>query len=60
MPTIESKITLTNCYHFQNGMVMAFDQYGKQMPEYQGRYEEVIDKIRRDFPRVSIQGAVWR
>ena len=29
--------TLTNVYVFQNGMVMAFDQDGAQMPEFQGR-----------------------
>jgi hypothetical protein len=50
---------LTNCYCFQNGMVMAFDQNGEQMPDYQGRLEEVQEKIRRDFPAVRIEGAVW-
>jgi hypothetical protein len=50
---------LTNCYRFQNGMVMAFDQNGKQMPDYQGPFDEVDDKIRRDFPIVVIEDSVW-
>ena len=28
-----------------NGMVMVFDEKGEQMPEYQGQYSEVKDKI---------------
>ena len=34
----------------ENGMVMVFDEKGEQIPEYQGRYEEVKDKILRDAP----------
>ena len=37
-----------------NGMVMATDPAGEQVPEYQGRLEDVRDKIMRDFP-----GAEW-
>lgn len=37
---------ITTVYHFGNGMVMVMDQFGEQMPEYQGRYEDVIDKLR--------------
>jgi hypothetical protein len=55
-----TKKILTNSYRFQNGIVMAFDQNGEQMPEYQGRFEDVRDKITRDFPGVAIQGAIWR
>jgi hypothetical protein len=29
----------------QNGMVMVFDERGEQMPEYQGRYDEVREMI---------------
>ena len=36
---------------FQNDMVMVFDENGEQMPAYQGRYEEVKDKILADAPR---------
>ena len=31
-----------------NNMVIAFDEQGNQMPEYQGRYEEVKRKIITD------------
>ena len=33
-----------------NGMVMAVDENGDQVPEYQGRLGEVRDKIRADWP----------
>ena len=33
-----------------NGMVMACDADGEQVPEYQGRLEDVEAKIRHDFP----------
>lgn len=33
-----------------NGMVMACDEAGEQVPEYQGRLEDVEARIRRDFP----------
>lgn len=36
---------------FDNGMVMVFDEYGDYLPEYQGRYEEVRDKILADAPQ---------
>jgi hypothetical protein len=32
-----------------NNMVIAFDEQGNQMPEYQGRYEDVKSKIMTDF-----------
>ena len=35
-----SKQYLTNFYVFQNRMVIAFDQYGKQIPELQGHCDE--------------------
>jgi hypothetical protein len=47
---------VTNAYLFGNGMVMAFDGGGKQVPEYQGTKEEVVPKLRRDFPRLVIKG----
>jgi hypothetical protein len=50
---------LTTCYRFPNGMVMAFDQNGEQMPEYQGRYWDVCDKIRHDYPDMRIQMGAW-
>lgn len=35
---------------FQNGEVMVFDERGEQLPEYQGRYDEVKEKILADAP----------
>ena len=31
-------------------MVIVFNENGEQIPEYQGRYEEVRDKILNDAP----------
>jgi len=42
------KKIITNVVHFANGMVMVFDEEGKQMSEYQGRYEDVREKILKD------------
>lgn len=35
---------------FPNGMVMVFDQHGEQMPDYQGVWTEMREKISRDKP----------
>jgi len=35
---------------FGNDMVIVLDEKGEQMPEYQGRYKEVKDKILADAP----------
>jgi hypothetical protein len=53
---------ITNVYHWANGMTMVFDQFGQQMPEYQGPTEEVRAKIERDMPpSASItSNAHWR
>ena len=32
----------------QNNMVMVFDKEGEQIPEYQGQYGEVKEKILKD------------
>jgi hypothetical protein len=34
---------------WQNGMVMSFDANGQQIPEYQGRYEDVIKIIPEEY-----------
>ena len=45
---------------FSNGMLMVFDENGKQIPEYEGRYEEVRDKILADAPESArFFRAVW-
>lgn len=38
----------------KNNMVMVFDEEGEQMPEYQGRYEDVKAKIITDAPSGSV------
>jgi hypothetical protein len=53
--TTEIQPTMAKAYVFQNGMVMAFDQFGQQMAEYQGRFEDVAAKIREDFPSILIR-----
>jgi hypothetical protein len=37
---------ITKVYSFANGMCIVFDQYGKQMPDFQGRTNECVPKIR--------------
>lgn len=44
---------------WQNGLVMVFDQFGEQMPEYQGEEETVIPKIRAVYSGVIHKG-IWR
>ena len=34
----------------RNNMVMVFDADGEQVPQYQGRYEDVKERILRDAP----------
>lgn len=37
---------ITHVYAFTNGQIMVFDQYGKQMPAYQGETKVMLRKIR--------------
>ena len=39
-----------------NNMVMVFDKTGEQLPEYQGQYREVKEKIARDAPPSAVFG----
>lgn len=38
----------------EDGMVMVFNGIAKQIPMYQGKYEEVKDRILRDAPPDTI------
>jgi len=38
----------------QNNMVMVFDEEGKQIPEYQGYYGDVKERILADAPADSV------
>ena len=44
------KIMIKTAIRFQNSMVMAFDTEGEQIPEYQGRYDDVREFILKDAP----------
>jgi hypothetical protein len=44
---------------YANGMVMVFGIDGEQIPEYQGRYDEVKEKIRAAYDGPWIFG-VWQ
>ena len=39
-----------------NNMVMVFDKKGEQIPEYQGQYRDVKEKITRDAPQGALFG----
>lgn len=47
---------ITEVIEWQNGMVMVFDQFGDQMPEFQGRVENVKAKIKEAFDGEWKQG----
>jgi hypothetical protein len=38
----------------KNDMVMVFDEYGEQIPEYQGHYADVRERITADAPAGSV------
>lgn len=50
---------IARVYVWQNGMAMVFDQDGEQMPEFQGPYVEVKDKIDEARGTVSVQHKIW-
>ena len=48
---------IASVIRWMNGNVMVFDADGNQIPEYQGRWEDVKYKICDDMPdSVTIQG----
>jgi hypothetical protein len=38
----------------KNDIVMVFDEHGEQLPEYQGYYKDVREKILADAPAGSV------
>jgi hypothetical protein len=51
------KRVITDVMRWENGMVMVFDQFGEQMSDYQGPWDEMKEKIERDKPAdVSVGG----
>jgi hypothetical protein len=57
-----TELRITAVFAFENGQVMVFDQYGKQMPDYQGSKEEVWEAIMRDKTDATEihEDVVWR
>ena len=46
---------------WSNNAVMVCDEKGEQIPEYQGRYEDVKDKILKDSsPATEFSTGVWK
>ena len=39
-----------------NNMVIVFDENGEQIPEYQGQYEEIKERVLKDAPPEAIFG----
>lgn len=40
---------------WSNGLVMVFDEEGKQMPQYQGHYKEMVGLILHDTMGQDVQ-----
>jgi hypothetical protein len=38
----------------RNNMVVVFDAKGEQIPDYQGRYEDVKERVLRDAPSGTV------
>ena len=47
---------IRNVLKIENEMVLVFDENDEQIPEYQGLYEEVRDKILADAPLDAVFG----
>jgi len=43
-------VMIKNVIKIQNGEIMVFDEYGEQIPEYQGHCDGVRESILRDAP----------
>lgn len=47
-------MAVTELIRWSNGNVMAFDSDGKQVPEYQGLFDEIRHKA------VDLEGVTWK
>jgi hypothetical protein len=45
---------ISEVIRLKNDMVMVFDEEGEQLPEYQGLYAEVKDRILADAPAGAV------
>lgn len=56
----ETDQIIKKVYYFVNNMVAVTDQFGKQIPKYQGPYHEVHDQILKDAPaETEFFGGRW-
>jgi len=52
----EDRQTIKSVIKSQDGTVMVFNATGEQIPEYQGRYEEVKEIILKVAPQYTVFG----
>jgi hypothetical protein len=45
---------------WQNGMVMAFDSKGEQMPDWKGKHEDLKEKLKTLPKTTIIEHGNWR
>jgi hypothetical protein len=45
---------IRNVIRLRSDMVMAFDDEGEQIPEYQGQYEDMKERILTDAPEGTV------
>lgn len=51
---MQEKPEITSVYIWTNiNMIIVFDQYGQQMPEYQGPTEDVLEKVKLAAPTTA-------
>jgi hypothetical protein len=53
------KQNITAVYVFKNGMIAVFDQFGTQIPFFQGRQSEAMPKIKRRIARQMPCNVRW-
>lgn len=46
-------------YVFGNGMLMVFDAAGQQVPDWQGEASEKLEALKKAFPGVRVEKAVY-
>jgi len=52
----DDRETIKTVIKSYNGMVIVFDNRGEQIPEYQGQYQEVKERILKDAPTNAVFG----
>jgi hypothetical protein len=56
--TVEEREMIKSVIRCPNNMVIVFDYEDEQVPEYQGYYEEVRERVLRDAPPDALFG-LW-